>query len=129
MNAPITIRGAGPVGLAFALFAHAQGIAVTVREAKSRAAWQAANVGNGRSVALAHGSRQLLERIHPDGWAAIAAASAAPIRTIHVEQAQGFVAESERAARLRTELLHKMISQLRNVLDSFSQRRQLDRYH
>ena len=90
MSAPITIRGAGPVGLAFALFAHAQGIAVTVREAKSRAAWQAANVGNGRSVALAHGSRQLLERIHPDGWAAIAAAGAAPIRTIHVEQAQGF---------------------------------------
>ena len=81
----IQVSGAGPVGLAFALFAHGQGLPVTIVEAKSHDAWLRDLANSPRSVALAHGSRQLLERV--DAWRGL---SGAPLQTIHVQQSQAF---------------------------------------
>ena len=85
MTSAIQISGAGPVGLAFALFAHAQGLPVSLVESKPRDSWARDLVASPRSVALAHGSRQLLERV--DVWRGLIGA---PLQTIHVQQAQAF---------------------------------------
>ncbi|MDB5805187.1 MAG: 2-octaprenyl-6-methoxyphenol hydroxylase oxidoreductase [Betaproteobacteria bacterium] len=78
---PVLIAGAGPVGLTTALALHARGIAVQMVDAKPREA-----LGHDpRAVALAHGSRLILERLGV--WKDI---GATPIRHIRVSQQDGF---------------------------------------
>jgi 2-octaprenyl-6-methoxyphenol hydroxylase len=78
---PVLIAGAGPVGLTTALALHARGVAVQMVDAKPRAA-----LGHDpRAVALAHGSRLILERLGV--WKEI---GATPIRHIRVSQQEGF---------------------------------------
>lgn len=78
---PVLIAGAGPVGLTAALALHARGVPVEVVDAKAHDA-----LGHDpRAVALAHGSRQILERLGV--WREIAAT---PIRHIRVSQQEGY---------------------------------------
>lgn len=78
---PVLIAGAGPVGLTTALALHARGVAVQMVDAKLREA-----LGHDpRAVALAHGSRLILERLGV--WKDI---GATPIRHIRVSQQEGF---------------------------------------
>jgi 2-octaprenyl-6-methoxyphenol hydroxylase len=77
----VLIAGAGPVGLTAALALHAQGLPVRLADAKARA-----DIGHDpRAVAIAYGSRLILERLGL--WKAIAAT---PIRHIRVSQQGGF---------------------------------------
>ncbi len=78
--ADIVVIGGGPIGLAFALAAHAQGRSVTVLEANIGAA------SDTRTLALAAGSRLILRALGawPDDT------PATPINTIHVTQRGGF---------------------------------------
>ncbi len=84
--ADIAVIGGGPIGLAFALAAHAQGRKVVVLEANIGAA------SDTRTLALAAGSRLILRGLGawPDdtGWPRVIAAT--PINTIHVTQRGGF---------------------------------------
>jgi len=78
---PVLIAGAGPVGLTTALALHARGIPVEVVDSKPREA-----LGHDpRAVALAHGSRLILERLGV--WQDL---GATPIRHIRVSQQEGF---------------------------------------
>lgn len=79
-DAEIAVIGGGPIGLAFALAAHAQGRRVIVLEASIGAA------SDTRTLALAAGSRLILRDLGawPDDLAAT------PINTIHVTQRGGF---------------------------------------
>jgi len=78
---PVLIAGAGPVGLTAALALHARGIPLQMVDAKPREA-----LGHDpRAVALAHGSRLILERLGV--WKDI---GATPIRHIRVSQQEGF---------------------------------------
>ncbi len=80
-GAPVLVAGAGPVGLTAALALHAAGIPVRLIDAKPREA-----LGKDpRAVAIAHGSRLILERLGL--WHGIAAT---PIRHIRVSQEHGF---------------------------------------
>jgi 2-octaprenyl-6-methoxyphenol hydroxylase len=78
--ADIAVIGGGPIGLAFALAAHAQGRKVIVLEANFGAA------SDTRTLALAAGSRLILRGLGawPDDI------PATPINTIHVTQRGGF---------------------------------------
>jgi len=78
---PILIAGAGPVGLATALALHARGVPVQLVDAKPRDGFG----HDPRAVALAHGSRLILERLGV--WRDIAAT---PVRHIRVSQQGGF---------------------------------------
>jgi len=79
--APVLIAGAGPVGLAAALALRARGVPVQLVDAKPRE-----GIGHDpRAVALAHGSRLILERLGV--WSSIAATA---IRHIRVSQQAGF---------------------------------------
>ncbi|HEX4329473.1 MAG TPA: FAD-dependent monooxygenase [Burkholderiales bacterium] len=78
---PVLIAGAGPVGLTTALALHARGIPVEVVDSKPRDA-----LGHDpRAVALAHGSRLILERLGV--WQDL---GATPIRHIRVSQQEGY---------------------------------------
>jgi 2-octaprenyl-6-methoxyphenol hydroxylase len=76
----VAIIGAGPLGMALAL-ALAGGPTVVLIDSRARGAW----ADDPRALALAHGSRQLLERL--GAWHAAAATA---IREIHVSQRGGF---------------------------------------
>ncbi|MCX7961727.1 MAG: FAD-dependent monooxygenase [Burkholderiales bacterium] len=76
----IAVRGAGPVGCAFALAVARAGRAVLLcapAAPRPPAPW--------RPIALSYASRLILERL--DAWAPL---RATPIRTVHVSQARGF---------------------------------------
>lgn len=78
---PVLIAGAGPVGLTTALALHARGVAVQLIDAKP-----VDEIGRDpRAVALAHGSRLILERLGV--WQEI---NGTAIRHIRVSQQQGF---------------------------------------
>ena len=79
--ADIVIVGGGPVGSALALALREAGLRIVLLEA------QAAGDGDARPLALSYGSRLILERLGV--WAALAA-TATPIRNIHVSQRGGF---------------------------------------
>ena len=79
--APILISGAGPVGLTAALALHHAGHEVRVIDAKPAQSTRQ----DPRAVALAHGSRLILERLGV--WNQI---TATPIAHIHVSQQGGF---------------------------------------
>ena len=79
--APILISGAGPVGLTAALALHHAGHAVRVIDARPAQSTRE----DPRAVALAHGSRLILERIGV--WRHV---TATPITQIHVSQQGGF---------------------------------------
>jgi 2-octaprenyl-6-methoxyphenol hydroxylase len=76
----IAIVGAGPLGMALAL-ALEGGPSLALIDSRAPGAW----ADDPRALALAHGSRQLLERL--GAWNA---AAASPIREIHVSQRGGF---------------------------------------
>jgi 2-octaprenyl-6-methoxyphenol hydroxylase len=80
-NADIAIIGAGPVGITLALALAGGPHRVLLIDQRPRGA----AAGDPRALALAHGTRQLLERL-----AAWNAASATPINSIHVSQRGGF---------------------------------------
>lgn len=88
-NAPLAIDcphpviiGGGPVGMVLALSLQAVGIAVTVIEAQPAGAMY----DDHRALALAYGSRVILERLGV--WARIAHL-VTPIETIHISQQKG----------------------------------------
>jgi 2-octaprenyl-6-methoxyphenol hydroxylase len=80
-SADIVIVGAGPVGMTLALALAGSALRVVLVDRRPRGAW----AGDPRALALAHGTRQLLERL--GAWNA---AAATPIHTIHVSQRGGF---------------------------------------
>lgn len=75
----VAIVGAGPVGGALAALLAGSGLEVALFEAKP------APSADPRTLALSHGSRELLEEAH--AWPA---AEATPITSIHVSQQGGF---------------------------------------
>ncbi|MBX9904177.1 MAG: FAD-dependent monooxygenase [Burkholderiales bacterium] len=79
--ADIVIVGGGPVGSALALALRDCGLRIVLLEAR------AAGNGDARPLALSYGSRLILERLGV--WPALAA-TATPIRNIHVSQRGGF---------------------------------------
>ena len=80
-HADIVILGAGPVGMALAQALRGSRHTVLLLDPKPRGAW----ASDPRALAIAHGSRQLLERL--DAWPA---GDATAIRDIHVSQQGGF---------------------------------------
>lgn len=80
-TADIVIVGGGPVGSALALALRDSGLRIVLLEAR------AAGSADARPLALSYGSRLILERLGV--WPALAA-TATPIRTIHVSQRGGF---------------------------------------
>lgn len=80
-SADIVIVGGGPVGSALALALRDSGLRIVLLEAR------AAGGGDARPLALSYGSRLILERLGV--WPALAA-TATPIRNIHVSQRGGF---------------------------------------
>lgn len=84
MRAPpveLAVLGAGPVGLSFALAAHAAGRTVVVLERRPR---EAGAAHPERPIALSYAGRLILERI--GAWGLLAAT---PLETIHISQAGG----------------------------------------
>lgn len=79
--ADIVIVGGGPVGSALALALQDCGLRIVLLEAR------AAGGGDARPLALSYGSRLILERL--GAWPVLAA-TATPIRNIHVSQRGGF---------------------------------------
>ena len=80
LSTDIVVIGGGPIGLAFALAAHAQGRRVIVLEANIGAS------SDTRTLALAAGSRLILDEL--GAWPQDLPAT--PITTIHVTQRGGF---------------------------------------
>jgi 2-octaprenyl-6-methoxyphenol hydroxylase len=80
-TADIVIVGGGPVGSALALALRDSGLRIMLLEAR------ATGGGDARPLALSYGSRLILERLGV--WTALAA-TATPIRNIHVSQRGGF---------------------------------------
>jgi 2-octaprenyl-6-methoxyphenol hydroxylase len=87
----IVIAGGGPVGSALALGLCDSGYKIALLEART----PQAPVDDGRTLALSHGSRLILDRLGV--WQALAAA-ATPIRHITVTQQRGFGRVELRAA-------------------------------
>lgn len=81
LHTDILIVGAGPVGMTLLHALSESGKRVLIVDRKPRGAW----VSDPRTLALSHGSRQVLERLH--AWDNSAAT---PIREIHVSQTGGF---------------------------------------
>lgn len=79
--ADIVIVGGGPVGSALALSLRDSGLRIVLLEART------VGGGDARPLALSYGSRLILERLGV--WPALAA-TATPIRHIHVSQRGGF---------------------------------------
>jgi 2-octaprenyl-6-methoxyphenol hydroxylase len=78
MKAPVLIVGGGPAGMALALALHRQGVNSRIVDARPRGAAKS----DARILALAHGSRLILESI--GAWHGI---PHTPITTIHVSHA------------------------------------------
>jgi 2-octaprenyl-6-methoxyphenol hydroxylase len=107
----ILIAGGGPVGAALALALEASDHSVVLAEARSAdpsearsadpsearsaepGAARGAATGDARAIALSHGSRLILERLH--AWSGLAVT---PIETIHISQQGGFGRTLIRAA-------------------------------
>lgn len=89
MNAPVTIVGGGPAGMALALALQRGGVASRIVDARPRGAAK----GDARILALAHGSRLSLETLGV--WRAI---PHTPIASIHVSHAGGLGRTLMRAA-------------------------------
>ena len=81
VDCDVAIIGAGPVGMALASSLRDSGLDVLLIDARAPQAW----TGDPRALALAHGSRQLLEKL--GAWNASAATA---IDEIHVSQRGGF---------------------------------------
>ena len=81
LAADIVILGAGPVGMALARALQDSPLRVLLVDARPRGAWAT----DPRALAIAHGSRQLLERL--DAWNPAAGTA---IKSIHVSQRGGF---------------------------------------
>ena len=81
VDCDVAIIGAGPVGMALASSLKDSGLDVRLIDARARGAW----AGDPRALALAHGSRQLLEKLQ--AWNESAATT---IDEIHVSQRGGF---------------------------------------
>jgi 2-octaprenyl-6-methoxyphenol hydroxylase len=81
LSTDVLIVGAGPVGMTLALALADSALRVLLIDSRPHGAW----ADDPRALALAHGSRQLLERL--DAWNAPAATA---IREIHVSQRAGF---------------------------------------
>jgi len=81
LHTDVAIIGAGPVGMALAVSLEGSGRRVLLLDARPPKAW----ASDPRALALAHGSRQLLERLQ--AWDAGAATA---INEIHVSQRGGF---------------------------------------
>ena len=81
LDTDIVIVGAGPVGMTLALALADSPLRVLLLDRQAVNGW----ANDPRAIALAHGSRQLLERLQ--AWNAPAATA---IRTIHVSQRSGF---------------------------------------
>ena len=81
VDCDVAIIGAGPVGMALASALKDSGLDVRLIDARARGAW----AGDPRALALAHGSRQLLEKLQ--AWNDSAATT---IDEIHVSQRGGF---------------------------------------
>ncbi len=81
LDTDIVIVGAGPVGMTLALALADSPLRVLLLDRQAPHGW----LKDPRAIALAHGSRQLLERLQ--AWNAPAATA---IRTIHVSQRSGF---------------------------------------
>lgn len=79
----IVIVGGGPVGAVLALSLHQKGVPFTLLEAREKGA----SHSDTRALALSHGSRMILEKLHI--WSAIEAQATA-IKTIHISQRGGF---------------------------------------
>ncbi|SDI66247.1 FAD-dependent monooxygenase [Propionivibrio dicarboxylicus] len=77
----IAILGAGPVGMALARALKGSGLDLLLIDRAPRRAW----ANDPRALAIAHGSRQLLERL--DAWNV---GDTTDIRRIHVSQQGGF---------------------------------------
>lgn len=77
----VVIVGAGPVGMTLALALADGPLRVLLIDRRARGAW----ADDPRALALAHGTRQLLERLR--AWNA---AAGTPIHEIHVSQRGGF---------------------------------------
>jgi 2-octaprenyl-6-methoxyphenol hydroxylase len=82
MTDTVAIVGGGPVGAALALALNDSGLALTVLEKNAELP-----LNDARTLALAHGTRLILERLGV--WSALAE-SATPITRIHVSQRGGF---------------------------------------
>lgn len=80
MAEPVLIVGGGPAGMALALGLHRRGVKARIVDARPRGAAQ----GDARILALAHGSRLILENLGV--WQDI---PHTPIATIHVSHAGG----------------------------------------
>ena len=89
VDCDVAIIGAGPVGMALASSLKDSGLDVRLIDARARGAW----AGDPRALALAHGSRQLLEKLQ--AWNDSAATT---IAEIHVSQRGGFGRTLLRAA-------------------------------
>ncbi|MEO8410555.1 MAG: FAD-dependent monooxygenase [Propionivibrio sp.] len=81
LSTDIAIIGAGPVGMTLALALAGSPLRILLIDRRARRAW----LDDPRALALAHGSRQLLERLH--AWNAAASTA---ITEIHVSQRGGF---------------------------------------
>ena len=81
LDCDVAIIGAGPVGMALASSLKDSGLDVRLINSRAHGAW----ASDPRALALAHGSRQLLEKLQ--AWDANAAT---PIDEIHVSQRGGF---------------------------------------
>lgn len=89
MNEPVLIIGGGPAGMALALALRHNGVRSRIVDARPRGAARA----DARILALAHGSRLILERLGV--WRDI---PHTPIETIHVSHAGGLGRTRMRAA-------------------------------
>jgi 2-octaprenyl-6-methoxyphenol hydroxylase len=89
MNTPVLIVGGGPAGMALALALHRQGVKSRIVDARPRGAAKS----DARILALAHGSRLILESL--GAWHGI---PHTPITTIHVSHAGGLGRTLLRAA-------------------------------
>lgn len=100
-DADILIVGGGPAGLALALALSNSGKHIVVADARD----SEAVTNDPRALALAHGSRLILERLGV--WRGLAAT---PIETIHVSQRGGFGRTVLRAAELGVPALGHVVS-------------------
>lgn len=80
MSAPVLVIGGGPAGMALALALYRQGVKSRIVDARPRGAAQS----DARILALAHGSRLILESLR--AWHGI---PHTPITAIHVSHARG----------------------------------------
>lgn len=111
MNAPVTIIGGGPAGMALALALHRNGVTAGISDARPRGAAGK----DARILALSHGSRLILENLGV--WRGI---PHTPISAIHVSQQGGLGRTLIRAAEENVPALGYVMAAgaLANALDA-----------